>query len=144
MQGKCGKVNLILSTCTRSCMRPSIIFSLLALLLMGLVVYSGMRREPALPPTPTYPPGREPMALPQNYRETLDLYAVVDRSDAVTRKIYITPAAVDAVRVGEALPERTQIVIEAYDAALDANGNLLRDANGYLVPGDFEQEVHMA
>ncbi len=134
-------------------MKPPILFLLLALALIGLVVVSGMTREttPAVPPTAeptaeptaTYPPGREPMVLPANYRETFAFYAEVDRSDGITRKIYITPAALDAVRTGDSFPERTQIVIEAYAAARDADGKLLRDANGYLVPGDMQHQVHM-
>src|SRR4051794_22907289 len=107
-------------------MKPSIVFSLLALLLMGLVVYSAMQRQTLLPTptlpsaslvaldtmptlavTPTYAPGREPMKLPQNYRENFILYAIVDRPDAITRKIYIMSPAIDAIRNGQALPERT-------------------------------------
>lgn len=84
------------------------------------------------------------MVLPVNYRENLVLYAQVDRSDDITRKLYISPAALDAVRAGEDLPDYTQIVIEAYDAARDLLGNVLRDENGYLIPGDFQPEVHMA
>jgi len=141
-------------------MKPSIFFSLLALLLMGLVVYSGMQRE-AIPATPTFPPatldltptlavtatyapGREPMKLPQNYRENFILYAIVDRPDAVTRKIYITPPAIDAIRNGEDLPERTQIVIEAYDDARAKDGSILRDAQGHFVPASVQSEVHVA
>lgn len=141
-------------------MRPPVIISLLALVLMALVVVAGLSREPvsvaapdaAASPTmlPTIiparntPTGREPMVLPDNYRETFVQYAQVDRSDAITRKLYITPAALDALRAGQDFPERTQIIIEAYDAARDANGNLLRDAAGHLVPGAFQPEVHFA
>ena len=42
---------------------------------------------------------------------------------------------------GEELPERTQIVIEAYDAARDLLGNVLRDADGHLVPGALAPQV---
>lgn len=142
-------------------MRPPVIFSLLALVLMALVIYAGLRREPVfvaalattvvpddlMPtavPVQNFPPGREPMVLPDNYRETFVQYAQVDRSDEVTRKLYITPAAVDALRAGQDFPERTQIIIEAYDAARDADGNVLRDANGHLIPGEFHSEVHFA
>ena len=126
-------------------MKPSILFSLLALALMGLVVYSGLTKRPTpVAVTPTYPPGREPMTLPQDYRDRLVLYAQVDRVDGVLRKIYISPAALDAVRAGQDLPERTQIVIEAYDAARAADGLLLRDAQGHLVPGTPQAQIHMA
>ena len=130
-------------------MKPPILFSLLALILAALVVVSGLSRQPApaIPPTAqptaTYPPGREPMVLPADYRVTFAFYAEVDRSDGITRKIYIDPAALDAVRSGDPFPERTQIVIEAYSAARDADGKLLRDANNYLVPGDLQPEIHV-
>lgn len=142
-------------------MRPPVVISLLALVLMALVVFAGLRREPvfiAAPaetiapdavmpttaPVQNFPTGREPMVLPDNYRDTFVQYAQVDRSDAVTRKLYITPAALDALRAGQDFPERTQIIIEAYNAARDTDGNVLRDANGHLVPGDFDPRVHFA
>ncbi|MCC6803099.1 MAG: cytochrome P460 family protein [Anaerolineae bacterium] len=126
-------------------MKPPIFFALLALALIGLVVYSGMNRQPTMiPVTPIYPPGREPMTLPPNYRETFDLYAIVDRPDAITRKIYIDPAAVAAVSASEDLPERTQIVVEAFDAARDANGSLLRDERGHFIPADLDPAIHVA
>ena len=162
-------------------MKPPILFSLLALLLLGLVVYSGMKQESALPApiptttaipamqqtalaegamqppteaglavtptlyvTPTYAPGREPMKLPQNYRENFILYTIVDRPDAITRKIYITAPAIDAIRKGEDLPERTQILVEAYDAARNPDGTLQTDAQGHFIAGAMQDEIHIA
>lgn len=128
-------------------MKPPFVFLLLGLALAGLLVFAGVNRPPAVSqvaPTLTYPPGREPMTLPPDYRDRFALYATVDRSDAITRKLYISPAAVEALRAGEKLPERTQIVIEAYDAARDRAGNLQRDAQGQLVPGALDPRIHMA
>lgn len=130
-------------------MKPPFFFALLALALIGLVVYGGMNRQTATPaaaanPTAAYPPGREPMTLPPNYRETFDLYAIVDRPDAITRKIYIGPAAVETVAAGADLPEHTQIVVEAFAAARDATGNLLRDERGHLIPADLDPAIHVA
>lgn len=122
-------------------MKPPIFFSLLALALLGLVVFTRMQRPMAVP---AYPPGREPMTLPANYRETFDLYVTVDRPDAITRKIYISPAAVEALDAGEDLPERTQIVVEAFAAARDADGNLLRNDQGRLVPDALDPAIHVA
>ncbi len=34
-------------------------------------------------------------------------------------------------------------MVEAYDAARDANGNLLRDDQGHLVPGNLQPEIHV-
>ncbi len=157
-------------------MKPPIFFSLLALALLGLVVYSGMTRPPALTPTreptsaaiamPTVPPiyltgqptvtqatlatvsatatdaARRAMSLPADYRQNYILYAVVDRSDNVTRKLYTSQDAINAVRAGLPFPDGTQFIIEAYDAALNASGQPLRDAQGHLVAGTFQPEVH--
>lgn len=127
-------------------MKPPILFTFVALGLAALVAYSGLTRPPVETATAqaAYPPGREPMTLPANYRETFALYAVVDRSDDVTRKIYISPAAVEAVRNGAPFPERTQIVIEAYAAARDRDGKPLRDDQGHLIAGTMQSGIHAA
>lgn len=64
--------------------------------------------------TPTYAPGREPIQLSTTYQDELVHYATVERSDGVIRFLYISPQAIEAVREGELLPERTLVVIEAY------------------------------
>ena len=84
------------------------------------------------------------MLLPADYRDTFALYAAIDRPDSVTRRIYISPDAVDAVRAGARLPERTQIVVEAYTAARDDDGHLIRDEAGHLIPADLKPEIHVA
>jgi hypothetical protein len=134
--------------------RPPVLFALLALALAGLVIFSAMRRAPeadamaaqapVVIPSTVYPDGRDPMVLPANYQDTFALYAAIDRPDSVTRRIYISPAAIDAVRAGTRLPERTQIIVEAYDAARDADGHLLHDADGHLIPADLKPEIHIA
>lgn len=129
-------------------MKPPVFFSLVALILLALVAYSGLNRPPetapAAPPTATYPPGREPMILPSNYRQTFPQYAQVDRSDAVTRRLYISPSALEAIRSGEDFPDYTQLIIEAYDASRDVLGSLLRDDAGFLVPGSLRPQIHIA
>lgn len=96
------------------------------------------RSQASPPPDPTR------MALPQDYRSGFVHYATVDRSDAVTRFLYVDPASLAALEAGEALPEGTRIVIEAYEAARDASGALLRDENGALIPAQMRPEIHMA
>jgi hypothetical protein len=133
-------------------MRPPILFALLALVLAGLVVFNAMRRESTstlaegaqVPQSGAYPPGREPMLLPADYQDTFALYAAIDRPDSVTRRIYISPEAVDAVRNGSRLPERTQLIVEAYTATRDDEGHILRDADGHLIPADLKPEIHIA
>ena len=69
---------------------------------------------PAMTATPIVA-GREPIQLPENYRDTLVQYAVVTRSDGIYRNLYISPEAVEAVANGEPLPDRTIVLIEAFD-----------------------------
>ncbi|HVU12396.1 MAG TPA: cytochrome P460 family protein [Phototrophicaceae bacterium] len=156
-------------------MKPSVFFTLLALALLGLVVYSGVTRPPAgaftrpttvaqlMPTVPpiyltgqpttqamtasvgapaTMPPRTAPMSLPADYRQNYILYAIVDRSDNVTRKLYTSQDAINAVRAGLSFPDGTQFIVEAYDATLDTKGQPLRDAQGHLVAGAFQPEVH--
>src|SRR5262249_28488880 len=51
---------------------------------------------------------------------------------------------IDALRSGLSLPDGTQFLIEAYDAQLDANAQPMHDAQGHLVAGTFQPEVHMS
>jgi hypothetical protein len=53
------------------------------------------------------------LALPVAYRTRMALYAEVTRPDAV-RRIYISRAAVQALRSGQSLPGGTEIVMETY------------------------------
>ncbi len=97
-------------------------------------------------PTParTYAPGREPIAYPDDYRTALVHYATVDRSDGVTRNIYISPEAVEAARAGRTIPYGSFTVIEAFDSARDLLGRPLTDERGRLVPGMLRtDEIHV-
>ncbi len=137
-------------------MRPTIIFSALALLLLAVLVVRGMNRPPApaavpqaaqqaaVTLVPTTPPVKQTIALAQNYRDADILYAIIDRPDAVRRKIYISPAGVDAFRSGQDFPDGTQIIVEAYDAARDSSGKLLTDSAGHLIAGAMQPEIHIA
>ncbi len=133
-------------------MKPTVIFAALAVILLGVLVTSAARRAPtstaaaptqaALTATPT--PTRERIVYPASYRDDYLLYAIIDRPDAITRQLYISPAALDATRAGQDFPERAQILVEAYDAARDANGIPLRDGDGHLIPGSLRPEIHVA
>lgn len=92
---------------------------------------------PPAAPTGTYPPGREPMALPPDYRDTFVNYATVDRSDGISRNLYISPGGMAAIAAGQPLPEGTMLIIEAYFSdGPDSAGRLTQDT--------FDPEVHMA
>ena len=84
----------------------------------------------------TYPPGREPIQLSATFRDELIHYMTVDRGDNVTRNLYISPQAIEAVRAGDPIPDDTQIAIEAF--------NGISGSDGHLVAGDILPEIHVA
>lgn len=111
-----------------------------------LVVAAILRPEPEpvviLPTLPQRPP--QQIILPANYQQTFVHYATVDRADAITRNLYIHPDSLAQLEAGQPLPEGTQIIIEAYDALRDDDGQLMRDAQGRLIKGDMRPNVHIA
>src|SRR5687768_14581281 len=111
-----------------------VIAGLTAALALVLII-AALTQQPAqsISIPPTYPPGREPMALPENYRDTLIHFATIERSDAMSRNLYISLEALEAFKNGEPLPDYTRIVIEAFYAELDENGDPVRDENGRLI-----------
>lgn len=96
------------------------------------------------PPERIYPPGREPIAYPTNYRTDLVHFLTVDRADAITRNVFISPAAVEAAQRGDPIPDGTITVIEGFDAARDVFGGVRIDERGRLVPGELRaDELHV-
>ncbi|MFZ5991325.1 MAG: cytochrome P460 family protein [Deinococcota bacterium] len=59
-----------------------------------------------------------------DYRKELVQYATVERPDGKSRDIYISKAAVEAVRRGEPIPVGTVIAIDLH-TAISSHGNLL-------------------
>lgn len=82
-------------------------------------------------------PDRQYVTLPRDYQTSLVHYATVDRSDQISRNLYISPEALEALRQGEAVPERTLIVIEAFEA----EG---KTANGRWKQTRLMDEIHAA
>lgn len=127
---------------------------LLVSLLVGVMLYARSSplemptQTPAISitarPTQDIILGREPMRYPANYRENLVHYLTVDRADGITRNIYISAAAVQAVLNGEMIPYGTITVIEPFDAARDSQGNISRDTRGRLVADQLRaDEIHV-
>ena len=114
-------------------MRVSVLATVVFTLGSTLLALMPTARAPSLLPRPAI---GTPLRLhaPPAYRERFIRYAVVDRPDGIVRSLYITPAAVEAVRRDAPLPIGTTIVVEAWSAARDAEGRLLRDARGHLRP----------
>ena len=60
-----------------------------------------------------------------------------DRPDVKQyRDTYVTPAAIDALKKGEAVPSGTVITTVLYKAKLDADGNPVKDADGRFIKTD--------
>lgn len=86
----------------------------------------------------TYAPGREPIELPLDYRDSLVHYATIDRIDGTSRDLYISPQAIDAINNGLSVPERTLVLIEAFETSSE------KGANGHLLRAAADPEVHVA
>lgn len=120
---------------------------LLVMVFLGIASLSKETPPPTfITPTPNvnYPVGRAPMALPANYRAEFVHYATVDRVDGVTRNIFISPQAIEAIEADVDLPDYTIVVIEAFQAQADEDGDFIRDNNNRWIADEFEPEVHVA
>lgn len=84
------------------------------------------------------------VALPANYRTDFLHYVTVDRPDATVRDLYINPAAVAELRRTRRLPDDAIVVIEAYQAQLDTNGDAILDAEGRYLKAEPMAMIHVA
>jgi hypothetical protein len=76
----------------------------------------------------------EQVNIPADYRAKLVRYTTVDRADnKQSRDLYINPEALAAIKAGRPAPSGTVIVLEAYRAKLEANGDPVKDANGRYI-----------
>lgn len=89
-------------------------------------------------------PSTQGVIYPANYRADFLHYVTVDRPDATVRDIYINPEAVEYLRRGNRLPDDTIIVVEAYHAEVDANGDPLLDELGRYIKAAPMAMVHVA
>ncbi len=106
-----------------------------------LLALSACATNPTPPPTQIdQQPG---VNLPVNYQTEYVQYARVERSDGTVRDLYISPDALRNYRRGGSLPDYTTVVIEGYDAALDENGEFLRDEQGQFVKGEPFEALHV-
>lgn len=81
--------------------------------------------------------GGDKIAFPDNYDKGV-MYFSFDRPDVKQyRETYVTPAAIDALKKGEAVPSGTVITTVLYKAKLDADGNPIKDSNGRFSKADL-------
>jgi hypothetical protein len=81
--------------------------------------------------------------LPEGYRENFVQYARVDREDATIRELYVHPDTLEQVRAGRVLADGTIIVIEAYHAQIDDQGEPILDSEARFVKGIPIEKVHV-
>ena len=81
--------------------------------------------------------GPEKIEFPGNWEKYV-LYTTVDRYDVKQyRELYAsTQEAVDAMKRGQPLPDRTVLVLTQYKAQVDPQGNPLKDASGRFLKSD--------
>ena len=81
--------------------------------------------------------GGDKIAFPDNYDKGV-MYFSLDRPDTKQyRDIFITPAAIDALKKGEPAPSGTVITTVIYKAKLDGDGNPVKDAGGRYIKSDL-------
>ena len=85
----------------------------------------------------------ERVEFPRDFRQTMSLYTTVDRSDGKVYEIFINRTALEVWRAERRLPNGTQFVIESFNARRDANGQFSRNAQGRLIKGESENEIHV-
>jgi len=81
--------------------------------------------------------GPDSVVLPANYQAEFVNYMTVDHlARKRVRKMYVNPQAHATARAQQALPDGTVLIMEDHEAKTDAQGNLVRDTDGRLIPLD--------
>ena len=76
------------------------------------------------------------VAFPENYAKGVK-WLVVDKAEAKqVHELYATPEAIEAARKDQPMPNGTVFTVVQYSAQLDAQGNLIKGADGRLVKGE--------
>jgi hypothetical protein len=76
------------------------------------------------------------VAFPENYASGVK-YLVVDKPSKQVHEFYASPAAIEAARRGEPMPNGTVITGVRYNAQLDGDGNPVKDSNGRFIKADL-------
>ncbi|MCE2489231.1 MAG: cytochrome P460 family protein [Anaerolineae bacterium] len=84
------------------------------------------------------------VGYPADYATSFAHYATVDRGDGTIRDLYISPRALQGLRNTGRLPHDSVLVIELWQAALDAQGEPLLDSAGHLRKGEMQDTLHVA
>jgi len=80
--------------------------------------------------------GADKVAFPENYAKGVH-YMTVDKPSKQVHEFYAAPAALEAARKGEPMPDGTVLVGVHYNAKLDADGNPVKGPDGKFVKADL-------
>lgn len=98
--------------------RSKLVFGTVAVTIVGLTAGAQVRA------------GGDRIAFPGNYAKGV-VYLTLDKPDnKQVREYFTSPAAVEAAKKGQPLPDGTVITVVQYGAQLDSQGNPAKDANG--------------
>ncbi len=108
--------------------RRRIRLAALAVAAFGLAAVAAAQTRP-------YAPGPANIQLPADWEARFIRYTTLDNEQRrIVRNLYINPEAFAAARPGEPLPYGTLVIIADQRARAGADGALLRDGNGRLIP----------
>lgn len=89
----------------------------------------------SLAQTRAYTPGPANIQLPPDWEARFIRYTTVDNDQRrIVRNVFINPEAYFAARAGQPLPYGTLVLLADQRARAAADGTLLRDAHGRLIP----------
>lgn len=87
---------------------------------------------------------RDPLALAQDFRETMHHYATIERADGKLYESYVNDLALETWLAERRLPPGTVFAIESFDAARNADGTVLASETGGFVRGPSDRDVHVS
>ncbi|MGB5132605.1 MAG: cytochrome P460 family protein, partial [Steroidobacteraceae bacterium] len=75
------------------------------------------------------------VSFPADYRTRFTRYLTMNfPDDKQVRFFYASPVAVKAAGAGEPLPDGSMILVEVFDARLDANQDPVKGSDGFFAP----------
>jgi plastocyanin len=87
------------------------------------------------PPTPTPRPApkEDHVGYPEGYRDSFKLMFVYDRNDNKQVRVVCGNAIAASIRPGEPFPYGSILVMETWRTKQDANGQVIKDAQGHFI-----------
>ena len=77
--------------------------------------------------------GADKVAFPENYAKGVRYASDNNVGLKEVHDLYAMPAAFEAARKGQPMPDGTVLVIARFAAKLDAQGNPIKDTNGHFI-----------